>query len=581
MSSLNLDLGTLPVRYILVWTQGTEQRLVIVPSVNGIQSDGGPATSIRFPINPSAPAYIEAGQIRHEVVILTGFSGREERQGSTREGKEDVLPGWKLFTEFIGFLEDFSKEAAKQGGALNRLDTRLLPRLELFSTWEGVSWKIGKHTISWRHTSAEGTLAYQWTLRLETVGRADEAKKPNSPLMEADLSPDAVREGGYAPPSQYTIMRGDGQWHTNVANAANSYRKGATPDPKDLEKIPGPLSDQAEQPLESEVDRATVAMVIDDISSAGKRVQRTVDDCKRMLARVARYRQLAISAAEFPGAVFADALNVIDTATKEFDAVVDAIGPGENGLLERTVRGFEAPLLRVKRAIERALGRAGQARVQVGSSGPGGPTTSDRLTASAGERCVVRTVDAMETLPAFAQRVLGSRDLWQAIARVNGIVDPWRLGFGVPLGTGGFALLVPAQEGSVFPRDGSNDVFGECWRVDDGMQLIWRGTGFDKVRGPSAWVQAITMRFRHSLGTLASAPECGLIDIVGDSSASADLARLAVSVRSQALRDSRTSTVEQLRLSREGDTIVVQASVRPVDGKTRELTVPIVLEGMP
>lgn len=133
----------------------------------------------------------------------------------------------------------------------------------------------------------------------------------------------------------------------------------------------------------------------------------------------------------------------------------------------------------------------------------------------------------------------------------------------------------------MFPRDGSNDVFGECWRVDDGMQLIWRGTGFDKVRGPSAWVQAITMRFRHSLGTLASAPECGLIDIVGDSSASADLARLAVSVRSQALRDSRTSTVEQLRLSREGDTIVVQASVRPVDGKTRELTVPIVLEGMP
>lgn len=575
------DIETTPVQYLLVWKDPTGQdRAFIIPSVNAIVGSQAPATSVRFPVDLEADAYIEGGPIKHEVITLSGYSGREDRESSSRHGAASVIrSGPEAFEELRGFLEDYAKALSQVAGAVRRVsDAKRHPQLLLYATWEKLAWVIGKHKLDWRHTNADGTLAYLWTLQFETVKRLDDAAPPTSPLLaeEPEVSTiigDWITKNGFDNPELVATPRFS--WE-RAKEAADEIREGKAPSvavPDVLSEIPG-------EPLEVAVDNALVVVSTEEVEVLGADLRKYIDDCKRALARVSAVRRAAKRTVEWPGAVFSDACDVVTTTLQEIDATLfDLEDP--RGTIQRTLHKIEASFLRVKRGLEKTFARAGKVRTAGQRTGPGGPTTTDRVAANRGEQCVVREVNAGETLPEFALRVLGARDLWRLIARVNGITDPWHFNSGVPLGTGGFPLLVPVPSGASLPRDGSQDIFGSCWRVDEHGQLIWRSSAFEKVRGPSAWVQALSMRFRHTLGSLASAPECGVEDIIGENSASVDIARFTMRVREQALRDSRTVATERLRVVRDGDAVFIEADVRSVDGKRRELSVPVVVQGRP
>ena len=561
-----------PVRYLLSWIDKRfvdegGRRTVVVPSVNAIQAEQAPATSIRFPVDPTADAYVEDGPVRHEVITLSGTSGYEQRQGTDRGGKADFLSGPELFEAFRDFLTDYTREAAARRNAVTR-DAEP-PQLALYATWEGTSWNVGNHRLNWRHTVQDGTLIYAWSLRIEAIGRPDDRRPGVDPIS------DPIANDEY--PSGVDVARALNErqmaaWRKNGAAAA-AIRAGRAPD---LDGVGGPLSEPSVELAGAAADRLVVDFEGADreVSALGKRVRSAIEDVKRAVNRVTQARRGVEAAFDFPATLWSSALGAVEKALLEIDATYESLTP--DGALARSCRRYEAACLRFKRSVERTFARAGRTRVRVADDAVGGPVAYDRVRASSGAACVTRGINENETLPAFALRILGRRAAWLLIARLNRISDPWRTGLGVPIGTGGFALLVPAEVGPRIPRDETVNVFGSCWRVDDDGELVWRETGFDVVEGLSAYNQAIAMRFRHVKGTLASAPECGVIDVVGDSSATFDLGAFLADVRAQVLRDSRTSKVERLMIAREGDTIIVTADIIPANGEAQRVSVPVV-----
>lgn len=552
-----------PVRYLLQWFDAvaSKRRTVVVPTVNAIQAEQFPATSLRFPADPREPAYVENGPARYESIVLSGTSGYEQRQGTNRGGDATLLWGAELFEALRDFLKDWIQEAAARQNAETR--DKNPPTLTLFATWEGIAWTVGNHKLSWRHTVQDGTLTYAWTLRLEAIGRPDDRQKPVDPLADDDDLPSTVDTARSLNERRMAAWRKNGR-------AAAAARAGAAPGDVD-----GPLS---EPPVEG-VDAATDRVVVDlagadrELSALGKRVRGAIEDCQRAINRASQARRGVEAAFDFPATVFSSALSTVEKALVEIDETYESLTP--DGALAKSCRRYEAALLRFKRSVERTFAKAGRVRVRAAEDGIGGPVVAERVRASVGTACVTRVLDENETLPSFALRLFGRRDLWLEIARLNRLSDPWRTGVGTPIGTGGFALLVPAEVGPRVPRDETVNVFGSCWRVDDDGQLVWRVSGFDSVEGIAAYNQAIAMRFRHVKNTLASAPECGVADVVGDSSPTLDLGAFLADLRAQILRDSRTSKVERLMIVREGDTVIATADITPANGEAQRVSVPV------
>lgn len=573
-----------PCRYLLEWTNpGAKEpsRVIVIPTAGSIQSEQEPATSVRFPADPDAEPYIEDGPVRREVVVLTGTSGLEARQGSTRDGGVATLSGPELFEEMRDFLAEYIREAAKRRNAMRR---RSGMRLVLYATWENIAWVVTKHKLTWRHTVADGTLTYQWSIRFETSGHADDASAVEDPLLGIEQTPveNAELEGlgrdGYG-----TVLRRDAngatQWHIIESNAAKVRGGGSleTSDGLWPEGVPGPLSEPGVVYPDLATDTAVVelAAIAKGIGATGGRVKASIEDCQRFLNRVSNLRRVAENAFDFPASIFSDGLGIVERGLLEVDRALDDVTLDPTSPFARSLRRYDAALVRFKRSVERAFATSGQTRVGA-QDAPGGPTVVDRVVVRGDERCVTRVIGGGETLPQFALRVLGNRDLWKAIARLNRISDPWHTGLGVPIGTGGYALLVPDDGGPKVPRDGTTNIFGQCWRVDDDGQLVWRqDAGFDVEIGLRAYVQTLTMRFRHKKGTLAADPSCGILDVIGEVLQPADLARLLADLRSQALSDSRTSAVERLMVVQEDDTVLLAADIRPADGETQHVSVPV------
>lgn len=578
-----------PCRYLLVWTSPEDPKhpaVVVIPTVGSIQAEQAPATVVRFPADPFAAAYVEDGPVRHEPITLSGTSGLEARQGSALDGSLAILSGPELFEAMRDFLANYATEAARKRNATTR---GLAPTLKLYATWEGLAWVIGKHKLTWRHTTRDGTLTYQWSLQLEAIGRDDGTlENIHDPLAGEDLSPIENAElAGLGRDGYGTVLRRDAtgatQWHIIETNAQKVRSGGSLVVSDGLwpEGMPGPLSEDAVvyPDLASDTFAVELAAIASGIGATGGRIKNSIEDAQRVVNRVANLRRVAENVFDFPATVYSDALSVVERGLIEIDRALDDVALEPTSAFARSLRRYDAASNRFKRSLERAFANSGQTRVP-STEAPGGFAAADRVTVRGGETCIVRVTNGGETLPQFALRVLGSRDLWRTIQRLNRITDPWRTNLGVPIGTGGFGLLVPDDGGPKVPRDGTSNVFGQTWRVDDDGQLIWySGAGLDVAIGLSCYIQAMTMVFRHKLGTLAADPLCGMLDIVGEVLVPTDLARVLANMRAQALRDSRTLAVERLRIVQENDTVLLAADIRPAAGETQVVSVPVTFGG--
>lgn len=559
---------TYPVKYVLVWSEPGEggNKIVVLPSVNSISTTADPATRVRFPIN--GDAYVEGNEPRREQVVISAFTGREVRYGSSASGEPTWLSGPELFEELRKFLDAYSAALKVHSGVFTRSDKK--PTLAFYAVWENIAWQVVDYRLDWRHTTRDGFLAYAWTLRLETDRRLDGSERP---------TPQALKDLGDVRP-RYTntadrreVLYEDGQWILQKTSEQATAAASGLPIKGGVESV---LTHPDSAGLDHDLDRALVQLTQSSDQKFMSWCQGAIDDAKRSIARLRRLRLQGQSMVLWPGAAFSDLSRTLDSLSREIDAAIfdleDPHGAGAKALLE-----LESGVLIAKRALYRTHDRYKKTIVADNTVGPGGVATSDRYAVVGGQACVSRAVNANESLPAFAGRVLGARDLWRTIAALN----RQRLTGGMPVGTGVMVLLVPAVGGALQPRNGSSDLYGTCWRVDDQSQLIWRDGGFVQARGSSAWVQAIALRCRHIKGTLASAPDCGLVDIIGDGSSGTDLAIYAFDLRNQVLSDTRTSNVDRLAVRRDGDRIYLDASITPIDGRRRELSVPVVIEGGP
>lgn len=201
-----------------------------------------------------------------------------------------------------------------------------------------------------------------------------------------------------------------------------------------------------------------------------------------------------------------------------------------------------------------------------------------------------------DTVQGLAARFLGDGTLWYDIVIVNGLKPPYISWAGGPsVARPGDTLLIPRLGGdnrtnSAARSAGATEeqLFGrDCRLVETANSRPGRpevdlvvDTRTNKdiatIGGVDNLVQAVQARIWTTRGTMPHYPGYGVPPLVGFGNTAANLTALKIGLKATISQDSRIDSVLAIRASASGDTLEVDADVRPI-GSTAPTTLSTVV----
>lgn len=520
--------------YFLTWRNSpTGIRRIAVPNVTGCTQRNASAVSSERTLDLGF--YQEFTGVWPEFT-LKGISGEQDDDAFTAEGEIARLSGADVFIELKRFIAEYEAEAAKTWSAFSRIRR---PEMVFSAVPEDEAHLVKDFILdNQRDRESTGEL-FAWTLRITTRGKVSLSEAPASPL---DATGEAPGEGS-----------------------------GSRPEPALT------AFDNAELAVASSQTRAQRLL------AAGSKFRTSFDRANRALSTFAQFRREMKAVASFPYTIASDVLRLARNVAREAFLSAEDLStalPGaetlrteltETANLYRQIARDVAVLLAVARVRPIAVGEDEEAVIGASTASSPGPTAIFRQ----GQRVAAVFIRDGETLPDIAERILGYREAWTEIASINGITDPWALGYGAPLPVGGSVILVPHPEGVA--ASSVDDVYGEDFaaeRLPSGRyDLVCHPKGFVTSRGIKNYEQAILLRLLTRRKDLKLFPEYGILFEVGEYED--NIAERVADVRGQLLRDNRTRRVLTLRAEVEGDTIWLRPRVQPAGGDDVFLSVPL------
>ena len=513
------------VKYILEFVVGGEAKAAItLPLVNSLTVRRIPTDDITWTLG-NEPIREHNG-IREYALALAGHSGMAFRNGFDNQGQRLFADGPKLFREFEKFLLNYSQQAKdnQQSGASLKNPTRLVFR----ALWEELSIHVEQSDFTWNRAVEIGPFNYTWSLDLRGYGLTDRGVVFNKNVFElfADTSRQAAR----------------------TIDSATSYSAVAI---EQLESIRGKL-DAVREPIRA-VGR--MAREASRVASAAQGLRSWPHDLVADLFSTANAATFAVFD-HWANKPFIDRQSVRSV-------MLDVLGPMAElrresltwlGLNFIDVRGLEDPTVG-------SVSYTSSLRSQVVGTRPAVPFT----------------VSQGQDIGDLAQIVLGDRDQWKVISRLNGVADPHATPEGRPFGPGE-VILVPSTTptGGVSSSDPS-DVYGTDLMLGPDGDLVLSGTeDIALISGRPNLNQALTLRATTVQGTNAVFTDIGLPATVGGSIYAETAGLLASQGRSQFAADPRIEEVTELEVDDSGgDRLIMTALLKPVADAPFRVAVPI------
>ena len=208
------------------------------------------------------------------------------------------------------------------------------------------------------------------------------------------------------------------------------------------------------------------------------------------------------------------------------------------------------------------------------ADGRAGSSIASAVMAINGAIVAASSLQANETLPQFAYRMLGDAERWREIMVLNDMASPYEAADGTPL-YAGMSLLVPVNPGvAQTPRD-INDLFGADMKMH-GREFVLNGTtDYAIVRGQANFEQGIVRRLTNIHGDNEVFQRWGMPPLVGEPGVAGTVGYIAAHVREQIEADHRVRKVENVSVTGGGDSYDVKFDVVSVTGSVVPIIAPM------
>lgn len=523
-----------PNRYYLELIDGpsVSNRLDAIecPYVNSVRASFPSAVERTWTIES---LYEEHRGFRQREFTLTGRSGFTELQ-------------LVRFHKFRNFIEKYQELSALNKNAFVRArDIRLV----LNFPFEGESFYATATSFEYARDPNDSRLSFKWTLKLVTYGFATRKWSVPAAFQQfLDRPGDntdhtgighrchryAIEAIAKAPPGESNLFPGN----DDVMDAVDGVRPGALPKPTtDLSGSGlGPPSDDADRLRDlwySTLDAIALTYGLWNNLSPFLRARSRL----RVTAVLRWYNELHQQAAIGLGLRYESIVASAEAYLVSRPGTLDLIGQGNAGplgfMFSLNASAHRPPSHQPKRPKPpRAL--------------PFSPAPVISATVSGGDL----------SLADVAQRMLGDRHMWPAIAQLNGWTNARYDKWGRPI-TPGMTLLVPAPAGT--PSPGADDLYGTGLAIVDGDLVMVGTTDIGLVRGEANLRQNLNHRMLTERGTNTTFPQFGLAHRVGDSASSDVAGSLMADIKTQVLADHRVSRITKLRVIEDGRSTTLRA----------------------
>jgi len=509
---------------------------------------------IDWPIASGSDAVVQFTRYRNEVITLSGETGQEDRYATDDAGETRSQTAVERIGNLRAFLRSFTEAASKTRGWYKRSVNN--DKLLFHALYEQASWEVAKVDIKINAASGKNLGDFGWSLDITTVKRLGQAYTTAvSPLAKAqdDL---AKQEKEKAIKNRLNKSFGSEWLDKYKEPSVDDYDAYLNNSISSLESDDADFLTLAERA----VVKGTVALRI--LSMAMGRVRAQVMRVNRLLNRFNELRQEFQRIMSFPTALITNSLLVVTQAVDELQQTAEAL-PSVDSLTRDTLIDLQVAWSDFSTELMAELGIRGlPIALDAQATDLSSPTAGNEEVTP---RPTSRVVYALgyESLSDIAARVFGDPDRWRDIAELNGIIDPWELNNGSPIAPAGTAFRVPFDVGSSSTAD---DLIGQSYYITEDGDLAWDGTGYRRIGGSALIIQAITERGKSVRKPSALFPQWGLLPTVGETLFDDDVARFAVDLKDQMLRDTRVLSVNNLVVERTDDKILATATVYTVNG---------------
>jgi hypothetical protein len=454
----------------------------------------------------------ENSPYRSTHIELRGQSGYAPRTGYNRDGDLIYQSGLVILEEFDHWLNEWQKKASNKSYLVFR------------SLKEGFAYKVSVEKWDFQKDADSNRFSYQWALSLHAYAEPSESKLV-SIFFPIDQFINQLTDGIDTINASIAILS------NAAANLDAEIRNVALEPLRALERSTKLLSDITK----------TVANSIYGIPSAVlSSVYNIAGNARRALGNLQ---------ATYPYEVFDEyALNPAKTAVRELYSQVE--------LVERTV-------------IELSIGSRGLIGEQ-------NTNTDDLIELAKRQASIPYLLRAGESLRDIAGRVYGDKNLVSILIDFNGFLDERTHGDGAPI-LAGDTLFIPSlieDRDALYPKRGDSIFYTDLALSADG-DLILDDNDLRLITDESNLKQAIINRVLTEQGTFKLVPTYGLPALIGDALDNRANAILVSSIREQLLLDPRISSIKQVSLLIEGDSIAVTCTLIGISGVTIPLIIPV------
>jgi phage baseplate assembly protein W len=528
------------VRYILEAKYGQKSKKIFLPYVGHI--DFARQHAVHTTWTFGRVPYHQYSGIRQQQIKLSGRSGLRPNFEAPSlfdfAAVSDDMSGPALFRQLEKFFEEFETKAFNAQQIYEEE-----PKLIFKALWEEKSFYVTHTNFSWSRDKSNSRFSYEWSLELDTYA---DLEKPE---------PNAL---------------------TSILNTALAAAKAAT----------------------IAINAASVA--INSATRVLQSIEQNLDKFKEPLRAFVNMSQeikklgtSADSVIRFPQSFFNEVFIALGHAVSLVFEAWARLPFFDKDAARATMFRVLTSLAEARRVVVTALGlnfigsdlwttsyeKKGQTPLTQKSSALKTSPISAGFVLVNGQTAQVYEVKSGENLLDIAQEILGNRDAWKSIASLNNMSSPTTLATGAPL-VAGSIVYVPVASDSPANLIGSKDVYSTDILIKNGDMVIagipgQNATDVRTVSGISNLKQALSHRLLTERGDNSSFPDYGVPKLVGTPSAAYKIAEAAAEVRAQFGAEKRIESVKNLSVIDNGDRMVVNATVTPVNGQAFSINVPV------
>lgn len=532
-----------PVKYVLEVRHNTQVvRAISLPPVS--------SASERLPFAQAVTYTLGARPVReHSInrsreIVLSGRSGFAPRSGQDRRGQPVTATGMALLREFEGFLQDWQRDAAEHGAqylAQSKGFRGLRDRYQLVLHALDEDLHLLVEIVSWEPMRDADTsrIGYTWRLTLQAYGEASYTAPadPRGTATSATVSQTATTCEAALSDVEAFAARGHGILAAALAPGAAA---------------------------------GSIAAALTRASACAVELRRQI--------------QAGIDLARMPLLLLAQTYQAYAALGIELERAADVLTGTVAATARRMQRSADAAATAALTAY--GIARGGDSTLRVSALPPGG--TSPIAPRDAGPVRVYQ-VQPADTLWSIAAAKLGDGQLWNTIAKLNGMLDANTLPTGAPLAPG-VALAIPSAAGGeatapAFGRDLYVDPVSGDLAPTAGGGVVYIGglptllagpaTDYRLVVEQAGLLQALRRRLLCPLGAMRHFPAYGLPAQIGAPLAAARAGLVYAATYEQLRRESRISEVRSVVVADEGDTLVVEVQVVSAAGTELLVSAPV------